>query len=473
MAKQNYTNTASIATVSGAAISSGATSVTVANFTGWPSVPFWAEFARGTASAEVVKVTAVAGNVLTITRGQDGTTAAGHNVGDALEHIIPAYAANLAESHPEATTGAHGISGQPVGDIQVQTLVNKTYRGAHTATFSDANPTYTAGFLATADNTNAKDGFVHANTAGDPDRAAFRSTQAGADRFVVFNDGTTQITRSGSATRPTLNVTAGPTTLGGTLAVTGTQTNTGLLTASGGVDVGGNLTVTGTVTLPEQTVGSVPRVNVKTNVAQRALEVRRGSDNALLVHMESTGQLVSTSTIQGATVAATGAATAENGNVTSFSQGGFSSHKGLTPSVGQRDLRQPIVHAIALDGLNTTVPGSQTRLLARTFTVSQSCHLDINITITGQGLTAGAANVGYFFVKFQTVGDVDIDGTGGVYAMSYSTSPSSCAISCTPGSGFSAGTSYKFSVFGVLNQGSYRMDAVQGTLKEVLRVDSF
>lgn len=273
-----YVNTASTATLA-ASITSAATTVDVSGYTGWPSAtPFWAEIARGTVSAEVVQVTGVAAGTLTIVRGQDGTTASAHNAGDTIEHVVPAYLPNLAEQHAEATT-AHGTSSALVGTDDTGTLTNKTYRGAHTHTYTDANPAaVAAGFEVNADSTALRDGFVHNNTGGDPDRAAFRSTQSGADRVVAFNDGTVKITPAGTATRPGLE-NDGTTQLDAAVTVNSTLDVTGNTTFGGTLSVTGATTVDDTVTadridLPTPApTDTTPRITARTQAGQDALSV--------------------------------------------------------------------------------------------------------------------------------------------------------------------------------------------------------
>ena len=62
-------------------VTSGATSITVTSTTGLPAAPFALSLDPGTANFEVVNVTAVSSQTLTVTRGQDGTTAVAHSSG--------------------------------------------------------------------------------------------------------------------------------------------------------------------------------------------------------------------------------------------------------------------------------------------------------------------------------------------------------------------------------------------------------
>lgn len=326
----NYANTASVAQL-GANMDTITTTLTVAGgtFTGWPAAQCWGIIARGTASAELVLVTAIAGANLTVTRAQGGTAASNHNTGDTFEHVVPAAHFYDAELHQVSSSGVHGVAGSVVGTTDAQTLSNKTYRGAHTSVYSDATPAgVTASYLSTADNAGGRDGFVQANTAGHVDRRGFLLTQSGTDRFQVFHDGTVDINNSASA-RPGLrvrtttqldgNVTAGADlsvgddlTVTGDLGVTGPTTVTSLA-ASGNVTVGGTLDVTGTTTLGTTNTGVLTASGAISGTTVTGSGAVTGNS------------LVSTTTITGASATLSGAVSAGSvaatGASTSFGGG--------------------------------------------------------------------------------------------------------------------------------------------------------
>lgn len=283
MSGENYTNTASTAATS-APVGPSDTSITLSSFSGYPSAPFWAELEKGTASAEIVRVTSIGGSTVTVTRGQGGTSATSHGAGVAFEHVAPADFFQRAEAH-QALASAHGVTGNIVGTSGAQTVADKLVRGAVKSQNSDVLPAgITASFENVADTAGARDGFVHRNTSGHVDRRGFLLQQSGTDRFQAFNDGTVQITPGASA-RPGLRnegttrldgavtanaavtvstggvtVTAGGLTVsagGANIAGTSTlaATNTGALSSSstihanGSIDTDANLTVDGTSTL--------------------------------------------------------------------------------------------------------------------------------------------------------------------------------------------------------------------------------
>jgi hypothetical protein len=203
----NYTNTASKAALD-APLNSSASSFAVSSFTGYPAAPFYILVDRDTSSAELMEVTGVAGTTLTVVRGAGGTASTSHSSGADVEHVIPAAVPQSVEQHVEATSNVHGVTGALVGADSTGTLANKTFRGAHTHTYSDTLPdSPAAAFLVNADNSVARDGFAVNNTGANADRNAFVLRQSGSDRVNIFNDGTIKVTPAGSASRPSIEST--------------------------------------------------------------------------------------------------------------------------------------------------------------------------------------------------------------------------------------------------------------------------
>lgn len=90
MPRRNYSSTAVATTLTGSITNATAT-LPVAATTGFPgSTPFTLILDEGTASEEIVTITAVAGLNLTATRGQDGTTAVSHSAGATVRHGVSA-----------------------------------------------------------------------------------------------------------------------------------------------------------------------------------------------------------------------------------------------------------------------------------------------------------------------------------------------------------------------------------------------
>lgn len=131
MARRYYSSIAVATTLSGS-ITSGATSLTVAATTGWPSsYPFTILIDEDTAYEELVTVTATSGGgTFTVTRGSDGTTAQAHSNGAAVRHAFSARDLDEPNAHIAASSAVHGLTGTVVGTTDTQTLTNKTISGA-------------------------------------------------------------------------------------------------------------------------------------------------------------------------------------------------------------------------------------------------------------------------------------------------------------------------------------------------------
>jgi hypothetical protein len=83
-----------------------------------------------TALEEIVDVTAVSTNTLTITRGIDGSTGVAHSAGAVVRHMAIGRDYREANTHIEASSGVHGLTGSVVGTSDTQTLTNKTISAA-------------------------------------------------------------------------------------------------------------------------------------------------------------------------------------------------------------------------------------------------------------------------------------------------------------------------------------------------------
>ena len=135
MTTRKYSSRSQQTTLTGALTSSG-TSATVVSGTallGGVTISAGETFTvvidPDTALEEIVDVTAVSTNTLTVTRGIDGSTGQAHSAGAVVRHMAIGRDYREANTHIEATTG-HGATGAVVGTTNTQTLTNKTISAA-------------------------------------------------------------------------------------------------------------------------------------------------------------------------------------------------------------------------------------------------------------------------------------------------------------------------------------------------------
>jgi len=91
-----------------------------------------------TSLEEIVDVTAVSTNTLTITRGIDGSSGVAHSAGAVVRHMVIGRDLQEANDHSEASTAVHGITGSVVGTTDTQTLSAKTLTTPTIASFTNA-----------------------------------------------------------------------------------------------------------------------------------------------------------------------------------------------------------------------------------------------------------------------------------------------------------------------------------------------
>lgn len=125
MANRFYSNTAVNTTLTAGISNSITTPIPIASTTGFPvSFPYTCVIDQGTASEELVSVTAAAGLNLTVTRGHDGTAAVTHSSGASFKHVASAQDFREPQDHI-ALTAAHGATGAVMGTTNTQAVTNK------------------------------------------------------------------------------------------------------------------------------------------------------------------------------------------------------------------------------------------------------------------------------------------------------------------------------------------------------------
>jgi hypothetical protein len=237
-----------------------------------------------TALEEIVDVTAVSTNTLTIVRGIDGSgtegvTGVAHSAGAIVKHMAIARDYREANTHIESTTG-HGATGAVVGTTNTQTLTNKTISAADntltgvvtlTGTQTLTNKTLTSPVISSL--TLGDGNIVFEGATADAFETTLTVADPTADRTVTIPDATTTLV--GTDTTQTLtNKTLTSPTITGTGAIAGTFTGnltgnvTGNVSGSAGTVTNGVYTTdTGTVTSAMIANGAIVDADVNASAA--------------------------------------------------------------------------------------------------------------------------------------------------------------------------------------------------------------
>ena len=127
MATRRYYSANAVDNTVGTFVNSTSPTVTLAvSPVGYPSTyPFVLALDYNTAAEELVLVTGASGTTLNITRGFNGTSAASHNAGAVVRHVITAQDMTDIQDHVAAGPGGvHGITGAVSNFLATPTSAN-------------------------------------------------------------------------------------------------------------------------------------------------------------------------------------------------------------------------------------------------------------------------------------------------------------------------------------------------------------
>jgi len=232
-----------------------------------------------TALEEIVDVSAVSTNTLTIVRGRDGSTGVAHSAGAAVRHMAIGRDYREANLHIEAASGVHGATGSVVGTTDTQTLTNKTISAADntltgvatltgTQTLTNktlTSPTITGTGAIAGTFTGNLTGNVTGNTSGS---AGSATTLATARDFQLTGD----VEASAVSFNGSGNVSL--TTVIGTGVIVNADVNASAAIAKSKLNLGGTITsadlVDGTIVATDIADGTITAAKMVTDPYARA-----------------------------------------------------------------------------------------------------------------------------------------------------------------------------------------------------------
>lgn len=211
------------------AITSGATSITVADGSSYPDGTngnFYIVIDLGAGSEETIECSARASNTFTVaTRGADGSSATSHDNGATVQHVVPALTLQEANTHANQTTGTpHGSAYVvPSGNVATATALETARTIVLSGDVSGTSGSFDGTANATITTTIADDSHNHTDStitgtlSNDTTGNAATATALATARTIggVSFDGTANINLPGVNTAGTQDTTGNATTATG------------------------------------------------------------------------------------------------------------------------------------------------------------------------------------------------------------------------------------------------------------------
>ena len=208
------------------AITSGATSITVADGSSYPDGTngnFYIVIDLGAGSEETIECSGRSSNTFTIaTRGADGSSATSHDNGATVQHVVPALTLQEANTHANQTTGTpHGSAYVvPSGNVATATALETARTIVLSGDVSGTSGSFDGTANATITTTIADDSHNHTDStitgtlSNDTTGNAATATALATARTIggVSFDGTANINLPGVNTAGTQDTTGNATT---------------------------------------------------------------------------------------------------------------------------------------------------------------------------------------------------------------------------------------------------------------------
>ena len=363
----------------------------------------------------------VAGNNLTVVRGQDGSSAQDHSAGAVVRHMIIGRDLREANTHIESATGGiHGLASTSyvVGTIDAQTISNKTLGSALAA----------GGFKITgaADPSSAQDvatkNYVDTGMASQVAAAATSATSAAASATAASTSASSAstsqsaaLTSANSASTSASSAATSATAAATSATSAATQATAAATSATSAATQATAASTSATSAATQATAAATSATSAAASATAAATSATSAAASATAAATSATSAAASATAAAGFTPSQTGNAgkfLTTNGTATSWA----TSVTSITGSTGITIGGTGAVPTVAIDSTVTTLTGTQT-LTNKTLTnpvVDQTVNAQTGTTYTfvladmGKYVTANNASAQTYSIPTDATTNFDI-----------------------------------------------------------------